>query len=172
MDTAGQLKEICAAVGVPFIYKSSFDKANRSSGKSFRGVGMDEGLQILADVRTQIGVPVLTSSQSQIKALQLLGSRKIATVHPYEPEHNARHEAAIREFGFEPAGVIAVGGGFSDLGSIPEETALDLARRIKAENPEADTIHFASAHWATAGVLDQIERELGVSVMTSHQAIT
>ena len=60
MDTAGQLKELCAAVGVPFIYKSSFDKANRSSGKSFRGVGMDEGLQILADVRTQIGVPVLT----------------------------------------------------------------------------------------------------------------
>ncbi len=59
-DTAGKLKEICAALGVPFIYKSSFDKANRSSGKSFRGVGMDEGLKILADVRTQIGVPVLT----------------------------------------------------------------------------------------------------------------
>ena len=59
-DTAGELKEICAALGVPFIYKSSFDKANRSSGKSFRGVGMDEGLKILADVRTQIGVPVLT----------------------------------------------------------------------------------------------------------------
>ena len=60
LDTAGQLKEICAAVGVPFIYKSSFDKANRSSGKSFRGVGMDEGLKILADVKAQIGVPVLT----------------------------------------------------------------------------------------------------------------
>ncbi|HEV7822557.1 MAG TPA: 3-deoxy-8-phosphooctulonate synthase [Burkholderiales bacterium] len=59
-DTAGQLKEICAALGIPFIYKSSFDKANRSSGKSFRGVGMDEGLQILADVKSQIGVPVLT----------------------------------------------------------------------------------------------------------------
>ncbi len=59
-DTAGQLKEICEAVGVPFIYKSSFDKANRSSGKSFRGVGMDEGLKILADVKAQIGVPVLT----------------------------------------------------------------------------------------------------------------
>src|SRR3954465_6254279 len=59
-DTAGQLKEICAAVGIPFIYKSSFDKANRSSGKSFRGVGMEEGLQILADVKSQIGVPVLT----------------------------------------------------------------------------------------------------------------
>ena len=60
MDTAGQLKEICAAVGVPFIYKSSFDKANRSSDKSFRGVGMDEGLDILADVKKTIGVPVLT----------------------------------------------------------------------------------------------------------------
>ena len=59
-DTAGQLKEICAALGVPFIYKSSFDKANRSSGKSFRGVGMDEGLKILGDVKAQIGVPVLT----------------------------------------------------------------------------------------------------------------
>ena len=70
-DTAGQLKEICAAVGVPFIYKSSFDKANRSSGKSFRGVGMDEGLKILADVRTQIGVPVLTDvhEMDQIKAV-------------------------------------------------------------------------------------------------------
>ncbi|GAA4410341.1 3-deoxy-8-phosphooctulonate synthase [Quisquiliibacterium transsilvanicum] len=60
METAGRLKEIAAAVGVPFIYKSSFDKANRSSGKSFRGPGMDEGLKILSDVRSAIGVPVLT----------------------------------------------------------------------------------------------------------------
>mgnify|MGYP001236458120 CR=1 FL=1 len=60
METAGRLKEIAASVGVPFIYKSSFDKANRSSGKSFRGPGMDEGLKILADVRSAIGVPVLT----------------------------------------------------------------------------------------------------------------
>jgi 2-dehydro-3-deoxyphosphooctonate aldolase (KDO 8-P synthase) len=60
MDTAGRLKEIALAAGVPFIYKSSFDKANRSSGSSFRGPGMDEGLRILADVRAAIGVPVLT----------------------------------------------------------------------------------------------------------------
>ena len=51
MDTAGQLKEICAELGVPFIYKSSYDKANRSSGVSFRGPGMSAGLQILADVK-------------------------------------------------------------------------------------------------------------------------
>jgi 2-dehydro-3-deoxyphosphooctonate aldolase (KDO 8-P synthase) len=60
MDTAGQLKEITSSLGIPFIYKSSFDKANRSSGTSFRGPGMDKGLEILADVRREIGVPVLT----------------------------------------------------------------------------------------------------------------
>ena len=60
LDTAGMLKEMCAELGVPFIYKSSYDKANRSSGKSFRGPGMDEGLRILAEVKQQIGVPVLT----------------------------------------------------------------------------------------------------------------
>ena len=60
LDTAGQLKEICAGLGVPFIYKSSFDKANRSSSSSFRGPGLEEGLRILAEVKRQIGVPVLT----------------------------------------------------------------------------------------------------------------
>lgn len=60
IDTAGQLKAIAEEVGMPFIYKSSFDKANRSSGSSFRGFGMDEGLRILAEVRRQLGVPVLT----------------------------------------------------------------------------------------------------------------
>ena len=60
LDTAGQLKEICATLGVPFIYKSSFDKANRSSGGSFRGPGMEEGLRILGEVKRQIGVPILT----------------------------------------------------------------------------------------------------------------
>ena len=60
IDTAGRLKEICAKLGVPFIYKSSYDKANRSSGKSFRGLGMDEGLRILSEVKRQLNVPVLT----------------------------------------------------------------------------------------------------------------
>jgi 2-dehydro-3-deoxyphosphooctonate aldolase (KDO 8-P synthase) len=60
IDTAGRLKEICAKLGIPFIYKSSYDKANRSSGKSFRGLGMDEGLRILSEVKRQLNVPVLT----------------------------------------------------------------------------------------------------------------
>jgi len=60
IDTAESLKEIAASLGIPFIYKSSYDKANRSSGKSFRGPGMDKGLEILAEVRKKVGVPVLT----------------------------------------------------------------------------------------------------------------
>jgi len=60
LDTAGQLKEICQKLGIPFIYKSSYDKANRSSGKTFRGFGMEAGLEILEKVKIQIGVPVLT----------------------------------------------------------------------------------------------------------------
>ena len=60
LDVAGQLREITGKLGIPFIFKSSFDKANRSSGNSFRGPGMEEGLKVLAEVRRQIGVPVLT----------------------------------------------------------------------------------------------------------------
>ncbi len=59
-DTAGALKELTDALGIPFIYKSSFDKANRSSSGSFRGLGMEQGLAILQDVRERIGVPILT----------------------------------------------------------------------------------------------------------------
>ena len=69
LDVAGQLKDITTRLCIPFIFKSSFDKANRSSGTSFRGPGMEEGLKVLAEVKRQIGVPVLTD------------------VHEYTPMH-------------------------------------------------------------------------------------
>lgn len=65
IDTAGQLKEITAALNIPFIYKSSYDKANRSSNKTFRGFGMEQGLKILDEVRRQIGVPILTDVHTE-----------------------------------------------------------------------------------------------------------
>ena len=65
MDTAGALKEITASLGIPFIFKSSYDKANRSSGTSFRGPGMQKGLEILAKVKRELGVPVLTDVHSE-----------------------------------------------------------------------------------------------------------
>ena len=70
LDVAGRLKEMCAALAIPFIFKSSYDKANRSSATSFRGPGMAEGLRVLAEVKRQIGVPVLTDvhTESEIAA--------------------------------------------------------------------------------------------------------
>jgi len=65
LDTAGALKETCAELNIPFIYKSSYDKANRSSCASFRGLGMEGGLAILAEVKRQIGVPVLTDVHTE-----------------------------------------------------------------------------------------------------------
>ena len=64
-DTAGTLQEICRKLGLNFIYKSSYDKANRSSGKSFRGLGMEQGLDILADVKQRLVVPVLTDVHAE-----------------------------------------------------------------------------------------------------------
>jgi 2-dehydro-3-deoxyphosphooctonate aldolase (KDO 8-P synthase) len=65
VDVAGRLKEIAAALQVPFIFKSSYDKANRSSGRSFRGLGIDEGLRVLTEVKRQVGVPVLTDVHTE-----------------------------------------------------------------------------------------------------------
>jgi 2-dehydro-3-deoxyphosphooctonate aldolase (KDO 8-P synthase) len=65
IDVAGKLKEVTGKLGVPFIFKSSYDKANRSSSKSFRGLGMEQGLRILAEVKRQVGVPVLTDVHTE-----------------------------------------------------------------------------------------------------------
>jgi len=73
VDVAGRLKEITGVLGVPFLFKSSYDKANRSSGRSFRGLGIDEGLRILAEVRRQIGVPVLTDVHAEAELPAVVG---------------------------------------------------------------------------------------------------
>jgi len=73
MDVAGQLKEMTTALGIPFIFKSSFDKANRSSGNTFRGPGIDKGLEILAKVRRELNVPVLTDIHDESQIAQVAG---------------------------------------------------------------------------------------------------
>ena len=71
MDVAGHLKEMTSALGIPFIFKSSFDKANRSSGSTFRGPGIDKGLEILAKVKRELGVPVLTDIHDESQIAQV-----------------------------------------------------------------------------------------------------
>ena len=71
MDVAGQLKEMTTALGIPFIFKSSFDKANRSSGSTFRGPGLDKGMEILAKVKRELKVPVLTDIHDESQIAQV-----------------------------------------------------------------------------------------------------
>jgi 2-dehydro-3-deoxyphosphooctonate aldolase (KDO 8-P synthase) len=71
LEVAGRLKEITTELGIPFIFKSSYDKANRSSGSSFRGPGMHRGLEILAEVRRQLGVPILTDVHTEDEVAQV-----------------------------------------------------------------------------------------------------
>lgn len=71
MDTAGTLKEITTSLGIPFIFKSSFDKANRSSGSTFRGPGIEKGLEILAKIKRELGLPVLTDIHSEDQIAQV-----------------------------------------------------------------------------------------------------
>ncbi len=126
---------------------------------------------ICADLARDIGTKVVTSTQAQIHALQALGARKVATVHPFRSELDSYFEQSMRNLGFESSGVIACDYTVQDLGRVPGELAIKLSRQIKQEHPEADTIHPSCAHWATAHAIEQIERELGVNVMTSQQAI-
>ncbi|HWG04365.1 MAG TPA: hypothetical protein VG271_05060 [Beijerinckiaceae bacterium] len=135
-----------------------------------RGV---ENLDALcADLAQEIGTKVVTSTHAQMHALRALGARRVATVHPFvEKDITANHERSMRNLGFESAGVAAAGFAAQDLGRIPAELVITLSRQVKRNHPEADTIHPSCAHWATAHAIDAIERDLGVNVMTSQQAI-
>jgi len=72
LDIAGRMKEVCAELGMPYIFKASYDKANRSSSRSFRGLGIDAGLAILAEVKRQIGVPVLTDVHAEDEVAEVV----------------------------------------------------------------------------------------------------
>jgi maleate isomerase len=126
---------------------------------------------IAAELSAQIGTRVVTSAQAQQDALRALGARKIATVHPFEPDYDEPMLRSVRELGFETTGVAGCGFGAETVGNAPGERALELARALKAAHPESDTIHLACAHWAVAQMIDRIESELAVNVMTSQQAI-
>lgn len=138
-------------------------------------INLSRGIENLDDIAKElekkIGTAVTTSSMSQVKALRALEAKKVATIHPWKDDHHHRHEESIRKFGFEPAGVKGAGYELPQVGKIPESRALELARQVKNDNPEADCIHFACAHWGVAGIIEQVEDELDVTVMTSQQAI-
>jgi maleate isomerase len=133
--------------------------------------GMQNLGNISDDLSRQIGVKVVTSTQSQTEALRALGAKKVATVHPFAEDQHEHHDNSIRTLGCEPAGVIGAGYSVGNLGRIGDDVALELSRQVMRDHPEADTIHPSCAQWATAHAIDQIKSELGVNLMTSQQAI-
>ena len=92
-----------------------------------QSLGMENLDTICIQLGQEIGTKVVTSTQSQIRALQALGARKVATVHPFGPEKNADHDRSMRNLGFEPTGVVACGYSVQDLGKIPGELAILLS---------------------------------------------
>jgi len=87
LEIARTLKSVCGRLKIPYIFKASFDKANRSSGKSFRGPGMTEGLEILRRIRTEVGVPVLTDVHTEEQAI---AAAKVCDILQSRPSSAAR----------------------------------------------------------------------------------
>lgn len=137
---------------------------NLSRGRA----ALDAALAAIAD---DIGVPVSSSATAQSNALAAVGARKVGVVHPSNPKRDASHEDQMRDDGIETLGVKSAGATFEDYNRIPPEAALELGRALKAEHPEIDTLLYACPHWPTAHAIEPLEDELGVSVVTSLQAI-
>ena len=135
-------------------------------------LGMENLPRICDELAAEIGAPVIASALAQRDALEVLGARKVATVHMSGPDHEERTHRQIRAMGFESVGVCSPEAHpLLHLGKIPETAALELAREAHRRWPEADCIHFANAHWPTAFAIEPVERELGVTVMASGQAV-
>lgn len=135
-----------------------------------RGDGTIEGL--MAELTRDVGVQVSSSAAAQVAAFKALGSRKVATVHPFLPDQNPRHERTIRDFfGLEPVGVHAGGSSLVELGKLTPAAALGWGRAALKAFPDADTVYFGCPHWTVIDAIQPLEDEFGVSVMTSLQAI-
>jgi maleate isomerase len=134
--------------------------------------GIENLPKICADLAAETGTKVIASTLCQKEAMEKLGVRKVATAHMAGPDHVERHHQQMRNMGFESVGVLSPERHkLLHYGRISEDEALTLARELKRKWPETDCIHFASAHWPTAFAIEPVERELGVAVMTSQQAI-
>lgn len=134
--------------------------------------GIENLDKICSDLAREVGTKVVASTLAQMESMKKLGVRKVATAHMAGPHHDERHHEQMRNMGFESVGVISPQRhSLLHYGKVSERTALELSREIMQRWPETDCIHFASAHWPTAHAIDLVEQELGVSVMSSQQAI-
>lgn len=134
--------------------------------------GYDNVDDLIRDTQSRIGIPVTTSVTAQLDALRTTGARKIAIGHPFAADQDQLFVDMIEHYGFELAGIKGGGKGGRDLGRIPLEMSIQLSRDLKRAHPEADTVWLPCPHWACGEAIDDIEAELGVTVITANQAIT
>jgi len=135
--------------------------------------GLADAAGLVGATEAAIGVPVTTSLDAQMAALRAVGARRVAALHPFadSPGRDEMYRAELAHFGFEHVGTLGAGAAAIDIGGLPEHTPLELARRIVAAHPEADTLHLSCPHWPVLTSIDAIERELGVRVVAASQAI-
>jgi len=135
--------------------------------------GFDNVADLIADTAKEIGVPVTTSLNAQMNGLKAVGAKKVAIIHPFNEEysHDNMHRESLTRHGFELTAIKGVGRPAVELGTIPSEIPLALARELKAAHPEIDTISFPCPHWAVSELIQPLEDELGINVTTALQAI-
>ena len=127
--------------------------------------------QMIADLEAELKVKVSTSASAQAKAAKALGCKKVIVAQPYELTETDRIASYALHFGCEVLGATGWGSAFNQIGRIPVQAALEMGRKLKREHPDADSLLLPSPRWPTAGAIEQLERELGVNVMTAQQAI-
>jgi maleate isomerase len=133
--------------------------------------GFANAAEMARATEQEIGVPVITSLSAQQDAFAAVGAGRVATVQPYDDSHIPRFEGYVRELGAEPTGTVSVDAAFIELGKVDEEKILSLGQRVLREHPDSDTLYIPCPHFATAGVIEPLETEFGITVVTALQAI-
>ncbi len=133
--------------------------------------GTKNAEQMIADLEAELSIKVSSSAAAQARAAKALGCKKVVVAQPYSHADTDRIAGYAEHFGCELLGATGWGSPFNRIGTIPQQAAIEMGRKLMKEHPDADTILLPSPHWPTAGAIDPLEKEFGVNVMTAHQAI-
>jgi len=132
--------------------------------------GVDRLRESAQEIEREYGIPVTSALEAQLHALRELGARRLGIVTPFAATGRAGWDRLTND-GFEVVGVAGAGYTHADFGRCPTDAPAEVARRLAAEHPEADTIFFPAAHWPAASNVEALEQELGLNVVSSAQAI-
>lgn len=127
---------------------------------------------LIREVEADIGRPVTSSTTAQMTALRTLKARKIVIGHPFAEDQDRVFTSCLDDHRLECAGVLGAGYPADRLGRVPLSTAMQLARKLMKQAPEADTLWLPCPHWAVAESIQPIEETFGIHVVTAHQSIT